>query len=112
MRLGIISGTEDGGAHSDHGAAAADCVRIIAGHTHGQNVDTYIIVFFCRYVNRKVANFQKKFVVIPRIFANRGDCHQSFDPNIGKIRHFFYQRQNIGDTKAALAFFFSDVDLQ
>ena len=85
MRLLIAAGTEDCGTHTDHGTAAGDGVLVVIGHTHRQYFNRYIIVFFCRYVNRKVAHFLKKFVVCARIFANWGDGHQSADANILKI---------------------------
>ena len=57
MRFTVISGTENGGAHSNHGAATGNGIGKIVRHTHRQNLDEYIIVFFSRYVNSKGLNF-------------------------------------------------------
>ena len=112
MMICIISGTEDGSAHPNHSTAAGNGIDIIAGHSHRQNLDRYIIVFFCPYVNSKVANFLKKFIVITGIFANGRNCHQSTDPNVGKCTDFLQNGGQLLLEKAGLALLAGDVDLQ
>ena len=112
MKLGIVSGTEDGGTHADHGAALADGVGVVVAHTHRQAFHTDIIVFFSRYVNRKVVYFLKKFAIIPHILTHRGDCHESAYPNIGKIVKVIQQRKNFIRPEAGLALLLTDIDFQ
>ena len=111
MRLGIVTRTEDGSAHTDHGAATADRILKIIRHTHGQSVHAYIIAFFSRYVNTKVAHFLKKFVIIPRILTNWGDCHQSAYLQIGKIGENVKNFPQLLGKKSAFILLPTDIDL-
>ena len=46
MRFIIVPGAEDGSTHTNHRASAGDGLPEVIGHTHGQYIYGYIIVFF------------------------------------------------------------------
>ena len=112
MRFLISPGTEDGRTYPHHGAATGDGIGKIIGHTHRHNINGYIIVFFCPYVNRKVAHFLKKFVIICRILANWGDSHETTHMDICKFTHSFENVRQFFLMKTGLAFLISDIDFQ
>ena len=112
MKLGIVTGTEDGSTDADHRASAGNRIGVIIGHTHRHTFHPNIIVFFCTYVNRNIAHFFEKFEVISVFLTNWGDCHKSFYPNVRILADFVQGGKNFLGSKTGLAFFAANVDFQ
>ena len=87
MPVGVNPRAEDGGAYPDHIGSTGDGGLIIGAHAHRQKIHAYIIVFFSANVNKKLIHSDKIWLDFLPGGANRGDGHQSPDPDRGKLRY-------------------------
>jgi len=108
----IVPFAKNCGADAHHGRAFGDGVGKIVAHAHRQAFHGHIIVFFCPYVNKKIAHFGKISAIFARKFAHRGNCHQTLERRVRKIGHSGGKRGGLGRGKAGFALLIADVDLK